>query len=39
MIERKNEIIVTLFIKCVISSHNNTLMYQNFKIVYDCALC
>lgn len=32
-------IIVTLILECVMSSHINPSMYQNFKIVSDCALC
>jgi hypothetical protein len=32
-------IIVTLVSECGMSSHNSPIMYQNFKIVSDCALC
>ena len=35
----KSSQIVILTLECVTSSYNNLLMYQNFKIVHDRALC
>jgi len=35
----KNEAIMILVFECEASSHNNLLMYQDLKIVFDCVLC
>jgi len=30
---------VFLILECARSSHNSPSMYQNFKLVFNCALC
>jgi hypothetical protein len=34
-----NGVIVTLVPEIVMSSQNSHSMYQNFKVVFDCAFC
>jgi hypothetical protein len=38
-VEKKVGVIVTLVPEIVMSSQNSPSMYQNFKVVPDCAFC